>query len=204
MSGSHAIGNVCEAAGVSEPGGWDAYFDLVKAWSARTDLTSARSDLELAEILFLDAAQLIRAAWPTSSASIVDIGAGVGAPSIPLMLSDASLHGTLVEPRRIRVAFLRTAVGTLGLAERVTTLEIKVDPTEPKVEGTPFTVALSRATFSPEQWLTIGARLADEVWVLTAGAEPAPIGDLRLTRRLDYEVPSSSAPRTILAYAHRD
>jgi len=141
MSGSRAIGTVCEAAGLSEPGGWIAYFDLVKAWSARTDLTSARSDLELAEILFLDAAQLIRAAWPTLSASIVDIGAGVGAPSIPLMLSDASLHVTLVEPRRIRVAFLRTAVGTLGLAERATTLEIKVDPTEPKVEGTPFTAA---------------------------------------------------------------
>jgi hypothetical protein len=94
-------------------------------------------------------------------------------------------------------------VGTLGLAERAKTLEAKVDPAEPKVEGAPFTIALSRATFSPEQWLTIGARIADEVWVLTAGAEPASIGDVRLMRRLDYEVPSSGAPRTILAYAHR-
>jgi 16S rRNA G527 N7-methylase RsmG len=203
MSGSHAIGTVCEAAGVSEPSAWIAYFDLVKAWSARTDLTSARSDLELAEILFLDAAHLVRAAWPPSSASIVDIGAGVGAPPIPLMLSDASLHGTLVEPRRIRIAFLRTALGMLGLAERATTLETKVDPAEPKVEGAPFTIALSRATFSPEQWLRIGARLADEVWVFTAGAEPAPIGGLSLARRLDYEVPSSGAPRKILAYSHR-
>jgi len=203
MNGSRAIGNVCEAAGVSKPGGWDAYFDLVKAWGARTDLTSARSDLELAEILFLDAAQLIRAAWLTSSASIVDVGAGVGAPTIPLLLSERSLRGTLVEPRRIRVAFLRTAVGALGLAERATTLETKVDPKEPRVEGAPFTIALSRATFSPDQWLTVGARLGDEVWVLTAGEEPAPIGDLRLTRRLSYEVPSSGAPRTILSYAHR-
>jgi 16S rRNA G527 N7-methylase RsmG len=203
MSGSQAIATVCEAAEVSEPDGWVAYFDVVKAWSKRTDLTSARSDLELAEILFLDAAHLIRAAWLPSSASIVDIGAGVGAPSIPLMLADASLHGTLVEPRRIRVAFLRTVVGTLGLAERARALEAKVDPVKPQVEGAPFTIGLSRATFSPEQWLTIGARIANEVWVLTAGAEPAPIGDLWRTRRLDYDVPSSGAPRTILAYAHR-
>ncbi|MFA9411906.1 MAG: hypothetical protein ACERK0_11615, partial [Deltaproteobacteria bacterium] len=59
---------------------------------------------------------------------------------------------------------------------------------------------LSRATFSPDEWLGIGAQLADEVWVLTAGAEVEATGDLGLARRLDYTVPSSGAPRSILAY----
>jgi hypothetical protein len=79
-------------------------------------------------------------------------------------------------------------------------LEQKIDPAKPVVAGAPFGVALSRATFSPEEWLPIGARLADEVWVLTAGTEVVATGELRLERRLDYQVPSSGAPRSILAY----
>jgi 16S rRNA G527 N7-methylase RsmG len=200
MSGADAIREVCEVAGVPEPSGWGAFFDVVQAWDARTDLTSARTDTELAEILFLDAAQVIGAGWTAPSASLVDVGAGVGAPTIPILLSDETLSGTLVEPRRIRTAFLRTAAGTVGIAGRTTMFEQKIDPAKPIVEGAPFGIALSRATFSPEEWLPIGAQLADEVWVLTAGAEVAATGELRLDRRLDYSVPSSGAPRSILAY----
>ena len=200
MSGAAAIQVVCEAAGVTEPDGWGAFFDVVQAWGARTDLTSARTDIELAEILFLDAVHLIGSGWIEPSSSLLDIGAGVGAPTIPILLSDETLGGTLVEPRRIRTAFLRTAAGTLGIAGRTTMIEHKVDRDKPVVEGAPFCVALSRATFAPEDWLAIGAQLAEEVWVLTAGTDVEATGGLRLDRRLDYQVPSSGAPRTILAY----
>jgi len=200
MSGQDAIRAVCDAVGMSEPDGWGAYFDLVRAWGSRTDLTAARTETELAEILFLDAAQVIRAGWIALSSSLVDIGAGVGAPTVPIVLSDQTLRGTLVEPRRIRTAFLRTAVGTAGIAQRVTVLEQRIDPSDPRVDGGPFSVALSRATFSPEEWLPIGAQLAEEVWVLTAGTDVTPTAGLRLDRRLDYEVPSSGAPRAVLAY----
>lgn len=203
MSGSGAIGALCAEVGISEPEGWAAYFELTQSWDARTDLTSARTETELAEILFLDAAQLIASSWPEGSVSLVDVGAGVGAPTIPILLAESSPCAILVEPRRIRTTFLRTAAGTLGLAARAITLEQKVDPAKPVVAGAPFSVALSRATFAPEDWLPIGARLADEVWVLTAGTElEAPPG-LHLARRLDYEVPSSGAPRSILSYHRR-
>jgi len=200
MSGADAISAVCEVVGISQPDAWNAYFDLAQAWDARTDLTSARTDAELAEILFLDASHVLRAGWIESEASMVDIGAGVGAPTIPILLSNEKLCGTLVEPRRIRTAFLRTAAGALGLVTRAKVLEHRVDPARPVVAGAPFSIALSRATFSPEAWLTIGVQLADEIWVLTAGSEPEAIGSLRFDRRLDYEVPSSGAPRSILAY----
>jgi 16S rRNA G527 N7-methylase RsmG len=200
MSGPASIQAICDSVGIAEPNGWRDYFDLVKSWGARTDLTSARTDIELAEILFVDAAQLIGARWLPPRATLVDIGAGVGAPTIPILLSDPTSLGTLVEPRRIRTAFLRTAAGTLGLASRATTLEQRIDPAKPDVAGAPFSVALSRATFSPEQWLSIGAELATEVWVLTAGTDVAAPTNLHLVRRMDYEVPSTRAPRSILAY----
>lgn len=202
MSASNAISALCAAVGIDEPPGWRDYFDVTQSWGARTDLTSARTDDELAEILFLDAAFLVKARWCPSSASLVDVGAGVGAPTIPILLSDDTLSGTLVEPRRIRTAFLRTATGSLGIAARTKVLEQKIDPRTPSLGGARFDIALSRATFPPEEWLRIGAQLAEEVWVLTAGAEPDAAG-LQLVRRLDYEVPSSGAPRAIIAYRGR-
>jgi 16S rRNA (guanine527-N7)-methyltransferase len=200
MTDHKAIAALCDAVGIPEPERWGAYFDLVKSWGAKTDLTSARTDEELSEILFLDAAHALKAAWCPSGATLLDIGAGVGAPTIPILLASETLSGTLVEPRRIRTAFLRTAAGSLDIAARLTALEAKIDPKQPSVSGAPFTIALSRATFAPDEWLRIGTQLADEVWVLTAGTEPAPQDALRLVRRLDYTVPSSGAPRTILAY----
>lgn len=203
MSDLDPIGVLCQLAGIDEPTGWRAFLDLTKVWGARTDLTSARTDRELAEILFLDAAFVVRAGWCAPRSTLLDVGAGVGAPTIPILLSEESLRATLVEPRRIRTTFLRTAGGSLGISERLTALEAKLDPHQPEVPGSPFDIALSRATFAPEEWLRIGADLATEVWALTAGAEPRAPDALELVRRLDYTVPSSGAPRSILAYRRR-
>jgi 16S rRNA G527 N7-methylase RsmG len=200
VSGTEAIGELCAEVGLAEPEGWAAYFDIAQAWDARTDLTSARTDTELAEILFLDAAQVICGEWIEGPASLVDVGAGVGAPAIPILLAHPTLSATLVEPRRIRTTFLRTVAGALALSSRTTVLEQKVDPANPILESAPFGIALSRATFAPKDWLTIGAQLADEVWVLTAGTVVDTPPGLVLARRLDYEVPSSGAPRCILGY----
>jgi len=194
------IDELCGGVGISVPAGWSSYFDTTKAWGARTDLTAARNDSELAEILFLDAARLIEAGWPESRGSLVDVGAGVGAPTIPLLLESPGHRATLVEPRRKRTAFLRSTIGSVGLADRAQVLEQSIDPDAPVVKGAPFDVALSRATFSPEQWREIGSRLGREVWVFTAGAELEETPNLRLLRRVDYEVPSTGAPRSILAY----
>jgi len=203
MSGRDAISGLCDAFGLRQPAGWSGYFDLVKSWGARTDLTSARSDPELAEILFLDALMVVKAGWCPQGATLVDIGAGVGAPTIPILLSDTTSSAVLVEPRRIRAAFLRTVAGSLDIASRTKVLEQKVDPAEPSVAGAPFRIALSRATFAPDEWLRIGRELAEEVWVLTAGAAPSGPSGVELFRRLDYQVPSSAAPRAILGYRAR-
>jgi 16S rRNA (guanine527-N7)-methyltransferase len=200
MSGTAAVDALCKKVGIEPPRGWHTYFELARSWGARTDLTAAREPDLLAEILFLDAAFLVKEGWCPKGAALVDVGAGVGAPTIPLLVSDETLQATLVEPRRIRTVFLRSAVGSLQLGKRARVLEQRVDPRRPALEGAPFEVALSRATFSPEDWLPIGASLAREVWALTAGVAPTTTDALTLVRRLDYRVPTSGAPRTIFAY----
>ncbi|MEM7436492.1 MAG: RsmG family class I SAM-dependent methyltransferase [Myxococcota bacterium] len=200
------LASLCDTVGIDPPPGWDRYLDTVKAWGARTDLTAARNDRDLAEILFLDAAHLLRAGWVGSDTRWLDVGAGVGAPTIPLVLGVEDARCVLVEPRRRRVAFLRSAVGVLDLTERVDVRETKVDPNAPALDGSPFDIALSRATFDPATWLRVGLDLAQEVWVFTAGAalpedtsgKAGP--ELTLARRIDYRVPSTDAPRSVLAF----
>lgn len=196
-----AVEVLCRGLGLSVPAGWQRFFDLASGWGARIDLTAARDETHLAEILFLDAAMLIESGWLSVDRDWVDVGAGVGAPSIPLALHRKGHRATLVEPRRKRVAFLRSAIGTLDLVGRVSVLEQRVSLEAPTVSGAPFDIALSRATFAPEKWRALGSILASEVWVFTAGSGLAEETGFGLRRRIDYRVPSTSAPRSILAYA---
>lgn len=200
--GSNLIETLCGAVGIEAPAGWVEYFEATQRWGSRTDLTAAKSEAELCEILFVDAAHLIAAGWAAAPRSMVDVGAGVGAPTLPLLLAAPDASATLVEPRRKRTAFLRSTIGSLGLAARASVLETRIDPDAPCVEGAPFDVALSRATFAPNQWLAIGSRIAREVWVLTAGVPVlGPPPSMKLQRQVEYVVTSTGAPRAAFAYA---
>lgn len=178
------------------------YAELVAQWSRRTDLVSARDPRALAEVSFLDALVLAGGELVPEGARAVDVGAGAGAPALPLLALRPDLRVTLVEPRRKRVAFLRTAIGALDLASRAGVVETRVAPGA-KLPGVPFDVALSRATFAPAEWLGLGLELAPRVVVLCA-AEPAPDDDRaeRLAERR-YEVPSSGAPRAVYVFRRR-
>lgn len=169
--------------------GWLRFAELVGQWGQRTDLVSADSATALAEILFLDAAAL--APLIPRDAHVLDVGAGVGAPTIPLALLRPDLRVELLEPRRRRVVFLRTAIGSLGLASRAKVVEGKLDD-----EGhAPVDVALSRATFAPDEWLERASAFATHVVLLLGRAETPSREGWRVTAARDYVVPSSGAAR---------
>lgn len=176
-----------------------AYAELVRAWSARMSLTSARTDEELAEVLCADALVLAREEVVPAGARVVDIGSGAGAPAVPVSLLRKDLTLTLAEPLRKRVTFLRTAIGTLDLAERVRVIEARVE--RGKIfPGAPFDVAMSRATLAPAEWLALGMTLAPRVIVLTAREDPpeAPDGWRSVSSR--YSLPFGGARRCITVY----
>ncbi len=81
------------------------YLDQVAAWSARVNLTGARSAEERARILVepvLHAASL-------AAGRLLDVGSGNGSPGLVLALLRPELGVTLLEPRLKRWAFLRDA-----------------------------------------------------------------------------------------------
>ena len=177
------------------------YVELVVTWNKKLDLTAARGAHGQLEVLLADALVLASPAIIPSGARVVDVGSGAGAPALALLLARPDLHVTLVEPLQKRVAFLRTVIGTLGVVAQSTVVHAKLDPEAVQLEGAPFDIAMSRATFAPEVWVPTGLVLAARSFALLAAQSepPAPAGST-LQATHDYALPFSQAPRRLAIY----
>jgi 16S rRNA (guanine527-N7)-methyltransferase len=177
-----------------------ALLDLVATWNARIDLTAARSEDELVDLYLADALVIgARAARQGAAPGElwVDVGSGAGAPGLALSLLWLVPKLTLVEPRQKRVAFLRSASGRFPAVEPPRIVEGR----SRLLPGWSHDVAVSRATFSPDEWLKEGARLArHRVWVLLARAAPPALAGWRVLEHIDYEWPLTKVARTALVF----
>jgi 16S rRNA (guanine527-N7)-methyltransferase len=144
-----------------------AYAESLLRWSARINLTAARTvDVLIAEH-FPDAFAL--AHQLDQPARLVDVGSGGGLPALPLALIRPELSILLCEPIAKKGAFLRTAIRELGLGGRV---DLAATRGERLADEHPaaFDAAISRATLPPDKWLPLGRRLVrpgGRVFVLT-------------------------------------
>jgi 16S rRNA (guanine527-N7)-methyltransferase len=144
-----------------------AYAESLLRWSARINLTGARTVDVLIADHFPDAFALARQL--DQPAHLIDVGSGGGLPALPLALIRPELSILLCEPIAKKGAFLRTAIRELGLGARV---ELATSRGETLAEERPaaFDAAISRATLPPEKWLPLGLRLVrpgGRVFVLT-------------------------------------
>lgn len=173
------------------------YVELVQSFNRKMDLTAARSDDELVDLLVADAA--IIAPRVEMKAKLVDIGSGAGAPGMPVALLRPDLDVTLVEPLAKRVMFLRTAVGRLSLPGKLVA-RVERARAEELIHEPRFGVALSRATFAPEKWREVGAQLVQpsgEIWVLVTGEAPPMEG---ASEDIAYEWPLTGAKRRAIVF----
>lgn len=191
---SSQFGLTLEARAAESLGTWLA---LLKQWNKKVDLTAAKTDDALLDVMLADA--FVLATHLPQDAKVVDVGSGAGAPGLPLALVRPDLKMTLVEPLTKRVSFLRTAIGAVGRGD----VEVKRTRLDELPEHG-WDVAISRATLSPQEWLDGGARLVGEggdVWVLVAKEEPPARPELRLAGDHAYSWPRSQHPRRALRYA---
>lgn len=173
------------------------YLALVATWNEQIDLTAARTPEAMTEVLVADAFVLARPTLLPQNASVLDVGTGAGGPAIPLLLMRPDLQALLVESLRKRVTFLRTVIETLGLSARVQLDDVGINPKKPTIKR-PVDVAMSRATFAPDLWLSIGNKVAPRTLVLTVKPDPLPMPKgVTLTEVVAYQLPFSGAPRAI-------
>lgn len=174
----------------------------VKETNARIDLTAARDDDELVDLLVADA--IVLAARLPAGARVVDVGSGAGAPGLPIALLREDLEVTLVEPLDKRVSFLRSVIGGLGPAPGARVPRVvrgRGEVLAPQGGGpAPFDVATSRATLPPAEWLALGERLAAaDVWVLVARATAEVDAiEARAAESVDYVWPLTGVRRRAL------
>ena len=177
----------------------------VAQWNRKLDLTAARDDPELVDLMLADA--VVLAAELRVGACVVDVGSGAGAPGLALGLLRPDLRVTLVEPKHKRAAFLRTMLGSLALPGQGSgPVSEVIQARAEQIERSDFDVALSRATFPPEEWLDRGAALAPggDVWVLLAREAAPARGGWVLVRDFGYRWPLTGAERRATCYRPQD
>lgn len=177
-----------------------AWLEGVVEWNARIDLTAARSDDELVDLMIADA--LVLARHLPQGARFVDVGSGAGAPGLALAILRPDLHATLVEPLDKRVAFLRRSIGALARPGAALPVVVRGRADALVKQGRTFDAAISRATLPPPEWLALGARLAPagEVWVLLAQGDPPSLGGWAKAADLAYRWPLTGASRRALRF----
>jgi len=167
-----------------------AYCTLAVTWNQRIDLTAARSADELVDLLLADAFAISAARRGAEGERWFDVGSGIGAPGIPLALL-SPVKMTLVEPRTKRVAFLRTAAGSLARPD-ISVSRARSD----EFPAASCEVAVSRATLPPPEWLAEGARLATQaVWLLLAKADVPDLDGRGILADVSYTWPLTGAQR---------
>jgi 16S rRNA (guanine527-N7)-methyltransferase len=177
----------------------EKWLELLVEWNARMDLTAARDEAELCDLMLADA--LVLAGCVPHGATVLDVGSGAGAPGLPLALARPDLRVTLVEPLAKRVAFLRTVIGTVGRAD-IRLERGRGEQAVPPKGG--FDVAMSRATLAPPAWLALGAtKIAPHgsVWVLLAKEEPPSHAGMIAVEEIEYVWPCTSAQRRAVRFS---
>ena len=143
----------------------EAFVDLLRRENERQNLVSKASLDMLWERHILDSAQLARFA-PPAARLWLDLGTGAGFPGllVPLFHSASVI---LVESRRLRAEFLRTAASLLGIAERVEILCARLET----VPTRPCDVISARAFAPLPRLLALAERFSSTgtVWILPKG-----------------------------------
>ena len=172
------------------------WLELIITWNGRHDLTAARSNAELCDLMLADAFALSQRI--PAGLRLVDVGSGAGAPGFPLALLRPNLKVTLVEPQAKRASFLRTCVGATGRLD-VDIVRARVEALDPGG----WDVAMSRATLAPPEWLAVGATLVlpgGSVWVLVARDEPPEIPGATMAEEIAYALPHLGHARRAVRY----
>lgn len=173
------------------------FVDLLRTEAVNQNLIAPSTLHQIWSRHIVDSAQLLAHA-PDATGTWLDIGSGAGLPGIVLAIfRDQPVD--LVEPRKLRTAFLDRCVTELGLAN--------VTVQTAKVERTTGHAALisARAVASLDALFRIAAHRADlsTIWILPKGrTAQSEVAEARRTWQGSFHVePSITAPDSLIIVA---
>lgn len=122
----------------------------------------------------------------------IDVGTGAGLPGVICAMARPASSWVLVEPLGKRVSWLKHITGILEM-DNVTVEHTRLEDLEPKR----WPGLVSRATFAPERWASVGRDHAEEggLVLVTMGGTPSE-DVLKDAWRVDrFTLPTSGAGR---------
>ena len=134
LSRAHEVGLMLDPSTAQRV--W-AYFELLRKWNAKMNLTGLTVTPDGAgaiERLLIE--PMLAAAHAGPARTMVDVGSGGGSPAIPFALAAASNPRlTMVEARERKSVFLREALRETGLTGQVRTAKFEAVAAEPAAAG---------------------------------------------------------------------
>jgi 16S rRNA (guanine527-N7)-methyltransferase len=154
------------------------HFRLLGKWADRVNLTTVRDPGEMAELLYLDSAILLR--YLQTGTRLHDVGTGAGFPGLVLKALRPDLQVTLTEARRKKVSFLRQAAREMNLKEGICIRHRRLG-WEPGDEPERWPDMVSRAAFPPLEWVRQGAPMVavgGRLWICSGQPHGEVSGEL--------------------------
>lgn len=129
-----------------------AFAALLLKWNERVNLTAITRPLEVVDKHLLDSLAVLPEV-PVGPQRVLDLGAGAGLPGIPWAIVRPDLDVTLVDAVQKKVAFIKAAAASLGLASRVHGLHLRATGAGDGLGS--FDLVVSRAFMDVEPWLDL-------------------------------------------------
>lgn len=180
------------------------YAEMLADWQTRMNLVGPATLPDVWERHFADSAQLLSLATP--GATWLDLGAGAGFPGLVIAIMDAGARLTLVESIAKKCRFLQAVADELGLSDRVSIANCRIEALERKPPKQRPQYVTARALASLAQLFDWGLPHAGphSIWLLPKGARHAEeIDEARRAFVFQHEtIPSrtSSDARIIKAW----
>lgn len=178
------------------------YATELEKWNKTYNLTAVRELDDIVKRHVIDALSVVPHVERLSAKTLADIGSGGGIPGIILAIVFPKLQVDLVESIGKKCRFLRHVTAQLGLAERVTIQQKRVETWQ---VSTPRCIIICRAFTSLENFTTITQHLGDQNshWLAmksayTADEEEALPDDFELKANYRLLVPFETAERHLL------
>jgi 16S rRNA (guanine527-N7)-methyltransferase len=195
---AHGITALGLALGGAQRARLEQYLLLLEKWNRVYNLTAIRDRERMITHHLLDSLAVVP---HVRGPRVLDVGSGAGLPGIPLAVANPALQLTLLDSNHKKVAFMRQAIGELGLANAAVVAErVESWPTEAR-----FDTIVSRAFAELGEFVASCARLAAPggMFVAMKGVHPheeierLPAG-FRVERVIRLEVPGLDAERHLV------
>ena len=174
-------------------------------WNRTINLTAITDPAEVVEKHVLDSLALVPF---VPRGTLLDAGSGAGFPGLPVRIARPDLGLVLVDSVQKKVAFLKSALAELRLAN-VSARAVRLSG-DPPAEGL-FRVqgAVARAFAAPTRWLQLAQHyvVPGGLVLCMLGAKdvaPEVQGELDLTSEHAYRLPFSGAQRRLRIYRRRN